>query len=287
MIDLHCHSNCSDGTDSPKEIASLAEQAGLKAVALTDHDTIAGLGDFTAQQKYVSTQLLTGIELSCEFSGQEIHILGLLINHNDPTFQERVNGLGLRRQRRNAKIIQKLANIGIDICPESFFEEKRLGVLTRAHIAQKIIQDGYAFSKAEVFHKYLGIDGIAYVPFETLSPEIAFSWIRESGGVSIIAHPARYGQLAKGQFIWDRAMADLKDMGAQGIEAYYSDHSDTETAYFLRLCDTLDMIPSGGSDYHGRVKQGCHLGTGWGKLNVPDEVLDRLRFCSFQSPSGF
>jgi len=285
MIDLHCHSNCSDGTDSPDVLAGLADLVGLKAVALTDHDTLAGLDCFLGQQHCVSAHLIAGIELSCVFSGQELHVLGLFIEHGDPIFQQRVDSLGKRRQRRNAKILEKLRHFDISICPDAYFEAEQ-GILTRAHIAEMLINEGHADTKAEVFHKYLGEGGLAYVPFEHLSPETAFSWIKEAGGTSVIAHPARFGRFARSQFIWDRAMEDLRDMGAQGIEAYYSEHSQAETAYFLGLCNTLGMAPSGGSDYHGRVKPGCQLGLGWGNLDVPDEVLGGLLELKTQKITG-
>lgn len=275
MIDLHCHSNRSDGTDSPEAIAGLADQAGLKAIALTDHDTLAGLDSFMGQQRCVSTILIAGIELSCDFSGQDLHVLGLFIDHRDTIFRQRVDSLGLRRQRRNARILEKLRHLDINICAEGYFEDKH-GVLTRAHIADRLISEGHAGTKAEVFHNFLGEDGLAYVPFEHLSPETAFTWIREAGGIAAIAHPARFGRYARSQFVWDQAMTDLRDKGAQGIEAYYSEHSETETAYFLDLCNSLGMVPTGGSDYHGKRKPGCMLGTGWGRLSVPDQVLDGL-----------
>jgi predicted metal-dependent phosphoesterase TrpH len=275
MIDLHCHSICSDGSDAPAAIAAIADRSGLKAVALTDHDTVEGLDDFLDQQNCVSTRLIPGIELSCEFLGRDLHILGLFMDHRDPVFKERVQSLRLRRHRRNAQIFQKLNNLKIKIRPEDFFKDKQQGTLTRAHIADMLIETGHAASRTEVFKKYLGEDGLAYAPFEFLSPDEAFKWIKEAGGLSFIAHPARFAGV---RFVWDSAMADLRDRGARGIEAYYSDHSETETAYFLALCKALGMFPSGGSDYHGRRKPDCKLGTGWGNLNVPDCVLDELSY---------
>ncbi|MDR0498480.1 MAG: PHP domain-containing protein [Holophagales bacterium] len=273
MIDLHCHSICSDGSDKPATIAEIADQLGIKAVALTDHDTLAGLDDFLDQQSRVSTRLIPGIELSCNFSGSDLHVLGLFIDHHDTLFQERVRSLSLRRDKRNVQIFQKLNDLKIKIRPEDFFEDEQLGLLTRAHIADMLVETGHAATRVEVFQKYLGEGAQAYIPFEFLSPDDAFTWIREARGLPFIAHPGRF---ARGQFVWDSAMADLRDRGARGVEVYYSDHSETETAYFLALCKALDMLPSGGSDYHGRHKPGCKLGTGWGNLNVPDWILNGL-----------
>jgi len=272
MIDLHTHSFFSDGSDPPEALPDMANQIDLKALALTDHDTLDGLDIFIDQQSGVSTRLIPGIELSCEFAERELHVLGLFINHRDAVFRERIQSLGLRRQRRNAQIFQKLNSLKINIRPSDYFESGQAGHITRAHIAEMLVMTGHAATKAEAFQKYLGEDGIAYVPFEFLSPGEAFKWIREADGLPVIAHPGRF---SRGQFVWSAAMSDLRDQGACGVETYYADHSDSETAYFLRLCEALDMIPTGGSDYHGRRKPDCRIGTGWGGLNVPDWVLDK------------
>jgi predicted metal-dependent phosphoesterase TrpH len=273
MIDLHCHSICSDGSDSPAAIAKLADKSGISAVALTDHDTLAGLDGFLDQQSRVSARLIPGIELSCNFLGRDLHVLGLFINHRDAVFQERVQTLGIRRSKRNERIFKKLGELKIKIRPGDFFDESQQSLITRAHIADMLVETGHATTRTEVFQKYLGEDGSAYIPFEFLSPDEAFQWIKEAGGLPFIAHPGRF---IRGQFVWDSAMADLRDRGASGIETYYSEHSETETAYFLSLCRTLDMLPSGGSDYHGQRKPGCKLGKGWGNLNVPDCVLEEM-----------
>ena len=270
MIDLHCHSIYSDGSDTPEYLARMANQLGLKALALTDHDTLAGLDRFLGQQYCVSTRLIPGIELSCELLGHDLHVLGLFINHNDAVFRERVQALHTRRHKRNEQIFQKLRGLNINISQEVFFEGGQGDLLTRAHIAEMLLDAGYAANKPEAFRKYLGEDGLAYVPFEFLSPDDAFTWIAEAGGLPVIAHPGRFSKVP---FAWDEAMADLRDRGARGIEVCHSDHSEAEMAYFLRLCETLDMLPTGGSDYHGRFKPGCKMGKGWGRLNVPDWML--------------
>jgi predicted metal-dependent phosphoesterase TrpH len=276
MIDLHCHSACSDGTDRPEALPSLAAQIGIKALALTDHDTVKGLDSFLDQQRSVSARLVPGIELSCEFLRQDMHVLGLFIDHRDPIFQERVESLHVRRQRRNAQIFQNLGNLKIKPELDALLESENLNVLTRAHIAKMLIETGHAATKADAFQKYLGEGGMAYAPFDYLSPEEAFTWIREAKGVPVIAHPGRYGRLAGGRFIWGSAMPALQSMGASAIETYYTEHSEAETKYFLELCQSLGMAPSGGSDYHGLNSPGCKLGIGRGGLNVPDQILDEL-----------
>ena len=276
MIDLHCHSKCSDGSDDPQDLPRLADLAGLNAIALTDHDTLSGLDDFLDQQNRVSARLLPGIELSCVFLGQDLHVLGLFVDHRDRLFRERVDSLQLRRQRRNRQIFQKLREMNINICQSDLPDGGQEGIITRSHIAEMLTNTGHGSTKKEAFQKYIGEGGLAYAPFEYLSPSEAFKWIVEAKGVPAVAHPGRFGHYMGGQFVWGPAMADLRGMGLEGIETYYSEHSAQETAYFLDLCGSLGVAPSGGSDYHGNGKPGCKLGTGWGDLCVPDEVLDKL-----------
>ena len=276
MIDLHCHSRCSDGSDEPHELSRLADQAGLKAVALTDHDTLSGLDDFLGQQNKVSVRLLPGIELSCEFLGQDLHVLGLFVDHRDKQFVERVESLRRRRQKRNRQIFQRLSEINVNISPSDLPDDGQGIIVTRSHIAEMLTSAGHGNTKKEAFQKYIGEGGLAYAPFEYLSPSEAFKWIREAKGVPVVAHPGRFWRFMGNQFVWGPAMAELRGMGLEGIEAYYSEHSAKETAYFLDICDSLGMAPTGGSDYHGNGKPKCKLGTGYGDLCVPDEVLDKL-----------
>jgi predicted metal-dependent phosphoesterase TrpH len=272
MIDLHCHSTFSDGSDRPEELANMANRLGLSSLALTDHDSLDGLDAFLDQQKSVATRLIAGIELSCEFAGHDMHVLGLFINHRDAIFQERVKSLRLRRYRRNVQIFEKLNSLNLSINPEIYAKNEEDELITRSHIASSLLEAGHAETKAEAFKKFLGESGTAYVPFEFLPPRDAFIWIRQAGGLPVVAHPGRFSS----GFVWDAAMADLKECGAGGIEAFHSDHSAPETRYFLKLCRALGMPPSGGSDYHGRIKPGCRLGTGWGSLSVQDEILEGL-----------
>jgi len=270
MIDLHCHSTFSDGSDQPDAIVAKAEGLALRALALTDHDTLDGLDGFLDMQKKASVRLVPGIEMSCMFAGRDLHVLGLFVGHRDPMFRDRIKGLKTRRLKRNEQIFTNLRAMGITL---GELGGRSGEVLTRGHIATALVMQGHAADRAEAFRRYLDEDAPAYAPFEQLSPATAFGWIREAGGLPAIAHPGRF---AKGAFIWDAAMRDFRDWGCLGAEALYPDHSATETAYFLRLCGELGMAPTGGSDYHGSMKPGCELGTGRGSLNVPDEILDGL-----------
>jgi predicted metal-dependent phosphoesterase TrpH len=249
----------------------MADAMGLRALALTDHDTLDGLDRFLDMQGATSVRLVPGIELSCEFVGRDLHVLGLFVDHRDPVFGERIRGLQARRLRRNERIFGNLRGLGIDI--GSLAPHGHDGQMTRGHIADMLVAAGRVASRGDAFRKYLGEDGAAYAPFDYLSPADAFSWIREAGGLPAIAHPGRF---AGGAFVWDAAMAEFRSQGALGVEAHYSEHSPAQTAYFLWLCDELGMAPTGGSDYHGAMKPWCRMGVGRGDLAVPDTVLDRI-----------
>lgn len=273
MIDLHCHSLCSDGTDAPAALALLAQAGGLKALALTDHDTLDGLPEFLAMQSQVSTRLITGIELSCRFLSMELHILGLFVDHQDPAFRNRIQDLQARRQERNQRMAERLTAIGIPISLQEVAEHATSRLVSRVHFARALVKRGKAGSQQDAFARFIGEGRPAHVPFEDLSPTDACRWIKEAGGVPVLAHPGRSANRA---FRWEEALADLKAQGLEALEAYYPEYSPREEQYFCELAQRLDLVASGGSDYHGKMKVGLSLGVGRGGLHVPDQVLENL-----------
>lgn len=273
MIDLHCHSAFSDGTDTPETLAALADEAGLTALALTDHDTVAGLPRFLACQPHTRCRLLAGIELSCRFLGSELHVLGLLFDPTDPGLLERVEALRVRRIARNTELLARLQALGVPLAWEEVTALAPGDQVSRAHFARALVKKGIVCKPQDAFHRYIGEGAPAYVPFKDLTPADAAAWIREAGGVALVAHP---GRTSRRLFPWDGAMEDLRDQGFAGFEARYSDYGPTEQAYFEALAQRLGMLPSGGSDYHGAFKPGIQLGIGRGELAVPDAWLDNL-----------
>jgi len=273
VIDLHCHSLHSDGTDSPSNLARQAHALGLKALALTDHDTLGGLPEFLACQPTCSTRLIPGIELSCRFVDMELHILGLFLDLQDRQLHERVESLRLRREDRNQRMLVRLHEMGIRLAWEDVKTHASSDLVSRVHFARALHRLGHAGSPQDAFKRLIGDGCPAYAPFDELSPEEACRWIREAKGVPVVAHP---GRSARRNFRWDVAMADLKSVGVCGFETHYADYSPLEERYFLNLAKELGMSRSGGSDYHGGTKPGISLGVGRGSLNVPDEVLDEL-----------
>ena len=274
MIDLHSHSIFSDGTDTPEALARLADEAGLRALALTDHDTLEGLPRFLAMQPSVQTLLVPGIELSCRFLGRVLHVLGLCIDPLDPRLQGRIADMRERRVTRNRLIVGRLQAMGVAISWEDVAALAPTDLISRTHFAKALVGAGAAGSPQDAFRRFIGDDGPAYVPLEELTPRDAAAWIREAGGVSVVAHPGRFTHR---NFAWDQAMADLQAQGLQGLEAHYPDYGPQEHRYFLELAGSLGMLACGGSDYHGGHKPGQFLGVGCGSLEVPDRVLDQLK----------
>jgi len=274
VIDLHCHSIFSDGTDTPEALAGLADAAGLRALALTDHDTLEGLPRFLGEQPRTAAELIPGIELSCRFLGRVLHVLGLFIDPGSARFQSRIADMRERRVDRNRRMVGRLQELGVAIAWADVAALAPTDLISRTHFAKALVRSGAAGSPQDAFRRFIGDDGPAYVPLEELTPRDAATWIREAGGVSAVAHPGRFTHR---NFAWDRAMADLQGHGIQALEAYYPDYGPQEHRYFLDLAGTLDMVPCGGSDYHGGHKPGQFLGVGTGSLDVPDRVLDRLK----------
>jgi predicted metal-dependent phosphoesterase TrpH len=283
VIDLHCHTFHSDGTDTPERLALLGEAAGLTALCLTDHDTLGGIPDFLAMQPRVKTRLLVGTELSCRFLGRSLHVLGLLVDPSDTRFQTRLTELRGRREDRNRRMILRLAELGCPITLEEVQAHSDTPLLSRVHFALALAARGFVRRAPEAFERLIGDDCPGFVPREELSPAEAVRWIREAGGVPVVAHPGRF---LGGGFRWDEAMSDLQQQGLEGLEGYYGEYRAAEQKYFLALAARLGMVVTGGSDYHGSHKPGLRLGRGRGGLKVPDDLLDRLetqqRFGSYQ-----
>ncbi|MBS1784819.1 MAG: PHP domain-containing protein [Acidobacteria bacterium] len=278
MIDLHCHSLYSDGTDTPEALARMGDGIGLSALALTDHDTLEGLPAFLAMQPQVKTRLLAGTEVSCRFLGRSLHVLGLLVNHEDTRFAERLAELRTRRDDRNRRMIAKLQELGCriemaDVEAEAPDQPGRAYLISRVHFAKALASKGIVNHPQQAFESLLCDGGRAWVPMDELEPATAARWIREAGGVPVVAHPGRF---AGGAFVWDEAMKELRDLGMEGLEAYYGEYAEAQQKSFKALAAKLGMAMSGGSDYHGRNKPAIRLGRGRGSLHVPDELLEGL-----------
>ena len=278
MIDLHVHSNISDGTLSPSKVIDLAIQHGLKAIALTDHDTVGGINEAYMRasyykQKGIDFTFIPGVELSVGYKKRDIHILGLYIDSKSKEFLALLNQMVTEREERNQKMIKNFQNDGIQITMEELKEESKDAVITRAHFAKILVRKHYASSTKEAFDKYLNEDGKYYVNRKFITPEQAIDAILKASGVPILAHPMLY-HLPDEEL--DSLIARLTEHGLKGIETIYSTYSSEEEQKVRALASKYNLILTGGSDFHGEVKPDISIGTGRGNLVIPDELLNQF-----------
>ena len=276
MIDLHVHSTCSDGTLSPTELVDYAIQKGLSAFALTDHDCVEGLDTILSYAKSLpnAPEIIPGIELSTDENGQEVHMVGLFIDHHNPEFNQYLQEFIESRTTRNKKMCHLLQEHGMNITYEELEAEFPGAVLTRAHYAKLLLKHGYVKSIKEAFERFLGDHCPCYVSREKITPVMAIDLIKKAGGLAIRAHPILY-HMSDARL--DALVQKLKEAGLTGIEAIYSTYSPAEERQIRKLSTKYDLLLSGGSDFHGENKPGLDLGTGYGKLYVPEEVLTKLK----------
>lgn len=273
-IDLHTHSIYSDGTYTPKEIMEWGKRKGISAIALTDHDTFDGLDEAEKWGGKYGIEVIRGIEVSAEYEGTEIHIVGLFVNSENDEFDSVLKKLRMSRKNRNTEMVEKLNNIGINIKYEDVVKRAEGGIVTRAHIAREVINKGYALTNNEVFERYIGKDKPAYVKRQVLPWTDAIRLINESGGLAVLAHPLIYKLTEKRL---EMIIGELAKEGLAGIEAYYSTHSDEDISYIKSAAKKYNLRLSGGSDFHGANKPKIDLGTGYGNLKVPYWVLQELK----------
>ena len=273
MIDLHCHSTFSDGSLTPEELVAEAERIGLTALALTDHDCLAGLERFLAAGVGKRIRLVPGIELSVDCAFGTMHMLGYWMRPDDPELNAQLEWVRDGRAMRNREILRKLNELGMAMTWDEVKAAAGDGVVGRPHFAQVMLAKGYAKDKGEVFDKWLGDGKPAYADRPRLTAERAIELIRGAGGVAVLAHPFT---LRIGKESMAKLVAGLAASGLGGMECYYSEHSADLTKEFLALAEANGLVATGGSDFHGEMSPGVSLGTGFGGLNVPDEVVDRL-----------
>lgn len=273
-IDLHAHSCKSDGNLTPTELAELSAQKNLAAVALTDHDTVNGIDEFMDAAAGKDFEAIPGIEFSTEYEGRDIHVVGLYIEHRDPEFQKYLQNFRDSRDLRNKKMCLKLQEYGLDVKYEDMEKEFAGSVITRAHYARYLFQKGYVKSMPEAFERYVGDYAPCFVPREKVTPSQAVRLILKNGGVPVLAHPILY-HMSDDRL--DGLIRQLKEDGLMAIEAVYSTYNAGEERSIRRLAQKYDLLLSGGSDFHGKAKPGLELGTGYGRLFVPYEFLDKIK----------
>jgi len=274
-VDLHVHSNESDGTVAPADLVKEAKMIGLSAFALTDHDTTAGLDEAIACGKTEGVEVVPGIELSTSYLGKDIHVLGYYIDYHSEEFQERLMEFRDSRDSRNEEMFKRLRERGFEkITTEALLEAFDNPVITRAHVAKFMLDCGYAKSREEVFQRYIGDNCPCYVERKKITPNQAVKLILEFGGIPVIAHPLLY---KFGAETLDLLVASLKEDGLMGMEVIYSTYNSREQCKLKDLAKKYDLVVTGGSDYHGTNKKDIKLGVGMGNLFVPADCLDNIK----------
>lgn len=277
-VDLHVHSNASDGTFSPTVVVQQAADAGLAAMALTDHDSVRGVEEALLaaerlRQEGRDIRVIPGIELSVEHRRGDIHILGLFVDIHHEVFLKETMEAVAGRERRNEQMVQNLADAGIAITMQDLKEGNPDTVVTRAHFSRYLVKAGYAGNMNEAFAKYLNPDTPYYVPRAYVTKKRGIELIRMAGGIPVLAHPLNYKLEIKEL---ENLVAELKSYGLAGIEALYSSHCEADESYVRRLAKQNRLLLSGGSDYHGTNKPDIHIGTGRGNLEIPYEFVEKM-----------
>ncbi len=272
-IDLHVHSNASDGTYAPAKLVEYALQKKLSAFALTDHDTISGIESAIYSAKNTFLNVIPGVELSTTYHSKDVHILGLFIDYTSEWLINQLNELNNLRSKRNVLMCDLLSKEGFHISMAKLHEKFGDTVITRAHFARYLLDEGYINSMKEAFDKYIDKGAPCYVPKVKCTPNEAIDIIKKAGGVPILAHPLLYHFTSEEL---EELIIFLKNNGLEGIEAIYSLNEGNDEKNMLSLAQKHRLIVTGGSDFHGSNKPDIDLGVGKGNLRIPSTLLEQF-----------
>jgi predicted metal-dependent phosphoesterase TrpH len=244
-------------------------------MAITDHDTVDGSAEALQCSQSTDVEILSGVEISADFELGAMHLLGYLFRLDDGHLTQALKVVQQSRAERNLQIIQRLQDLGIDISYDEVSEVSGGGQVGRPHIAEVLVQKGVVQSIDEAFITFLRKGGPAYVERYRLSPAEAIKAIRGAGGVPVLGHPSTLNTETEAEL--DKIIAGLKEVGLQGVEAYYPSHGPVRTALYERLARHHGLLVTGGSDFHGAVKPGVHIGFGRGDLRIPYHLVENLK----------
>ncbi len=277
IADLHTHSIRSDGTYTPSELLDYAVEKGISALALTDHDTVEGIGELHSHAESLDKAplLVDGIEISTEYNNKDIHILGLFIDYESPDFAAYLEDFRRSRDDRNERMCEGLRKgLGMDISYEALKAEFPGAIITRAHYGRYMMTHGYIKTIKEAFERYIGEHKPYYVPRERISSADAIDLIHSNKGLAVLAHPTMYSLSNRGIY---ELIKNLKDSGIDGMETVYTTYTGAETERMNSYAEEFGLLKSGGTDFHGANKPRTDLATGWGELKVPFEYYEKLK----------
>jgi len=264
-VDLHIHSTISDGTLTPEQIVQVAQQKGLTAIAITDHDAIDGIAPAMQAAEGSELRVLPAVEISTEYQGGEVHILGYFIDTHAPRLLGKLQMIREARRERAAQIAEKLQQLGLAVTAEQIAAEAGAGSIGRPHVASVLVKAGYVRTAQEAFAQYLIPGRPAYVPRYRLTPAEAIQQIIQAGGLAVLAHPGIDNA--------EKWLGELIEQGLGGLEAYHTSHTSGQTRKFLELAEQLGLLVTGGTDSHG---PGGPVPVEIGSVEVPDECAQRL-----------
>jgi predicted metal-dependent phosphoesterase TrpH len=263
--DFHTHSNCSDGRLSPAALVELAVSRGLQIMALTDHDSVEGIPEAQeAASRHAGFTLIPGVEMSTDIPSGEVHVLGYFLDPNDERLREELANLRSSRRDRGRRIVEKLRALGMDITWERVQDIAGGGAVGRPHVAQALLEKGFIGSFQEAFERYIGRNGPAYVERTKMTPEETVAFLRGRAAFPVLAHPRDMEGL-------DGMLPALLKAGLKGMEVYYQDYDEASIERLLSIARNHDLLPMGGSDYHGLGGEHERLP---GDIPLPDEAID-------------
>lgn len=265
FADLHLHTVFSDGTYTPEELVSKSKSAGLSCIGIVDHDTVLGIKPSLAVGVKEGIEIIPGIELTADYNGQEIHILGYLLDHQNEALIGELDSLKRNRIERIYKITDKLKEMGVELAPEAVFSLAGSGTVGRLHVARAMVKGKIINSTWEAFNKFIGDKCHAYVSGFKLSPEEAINLIKRAKGVPILAHPYIINN--------EDLILKLIGWGMMGLEVYYPEHTTGMINAYLSLAKEYNLLITGGSDCHGEAKPEVKLGS----VKIPYELVEKIR----------
>jgi len=274
IVDLHTHTTESDGSFTPEELMLEAKRVGLSAIAITDHDSISGIKKAAPLAEELGIELIPGVELSTDYNGKEVHVVGLYVNVEDEYFLTKIKEFKENRDSRNAIMVENLQKEGFAITMEELTAENPDCVITRANIARFLYEHGMIPTIQTAFEKYIGDNCKCYVNRFKITPMDGVRLIKKAGGTAILAHPLLYHM---SDSTLQKMVDEMKEAGLDGIEAIYCTYTPAEERQMKQFAKENGLLISGGSDFHGTTKPKLELGTGYGKLYIPYEVLETIK----------